>query len=349
VNQDSVRRFLEGQEVGVDVAEIEAELNRIWRHAAEPEEEDEDSPPVLKATTVTLVAATRGPLARTTRNAIDAVVDAHPARLIEVEFGGTDDPRRLTAGVSAQCRITGPGCQVCSEEVKIEAGAETLRRLPPLLRPLIVSDLPAVLWWDAELAPEDRLLDDLLPLFDFVVVDSARLADPVASIGRLRAIDALDLGWLRLLPMRRAFADLLDRVSFEPGAGSQGSVLAEFDAGPREEAARASAHLLAGWLGSRLQVPRDRVEIRRRPRADDREPIARSATLRLPGIEGGITAAVERLGSAPLLRAEVATDHVCVLPRSVRMPRMSEGELLGAALDRCGQDPVLARTLEYLG
>jgi glucose-6-phosphate dehydrogenase assembly protein OpcA len=315
-------------------------------HAAAPAE-DEDSPPLLKATTLTLVAASRGSIARETREAVDAVVDRHPARVMLLEFGGKEEPQRLTAGISAQCRITGPRSQVCSEEVHVNAGAATLQRLPALLRPLLLSDLPAVLWWDADL-DEEGLLDDLRELFGLVVVDSARLEDGVTAFPRMAALRALDLAWLRLLPIRRSFADLVDRVVVEEGAGKNGFVLAEFDPGPSEAGARASAHLVAAWLASRLSIPRDHVEVRRRPRAEDREPLVRSATMRVEGADGEFTATVERLGSAPFLRSELSTGEVCTLPKTSHLRRASQAELLGMALDRCAVDPVLVTALEYL-
>ena len=126
-----------------------------------------------------------------------------------------------------------------------------------VVQPLLISDLPAFIRWRGEPpfgAPE---LEQLVDVVDRLVVDSTEWDDLPFAYGKLaRILDRVavsDIAWARTLGWRIELAGLW------PGIAQAGEV--------RVEGPHAEALLLAGWLGSRLDVelrlvhdPADQVE-----------------------------------------------------------------------------------------
>ena len=145
----------------------------------------------------------------------------------------------------------GTGIGVMRERVEMLIGPEHLERLDTALDPVLVSELPTVLWsphghWEA--------VHSLLHLTDVILVDSDDMDDfdgPSAALDRAaelrRHAYVVDLAWLRTTPWRERLAAAFDH----PGRRRLLAVLDEV--GVRHSAAStASALLLAGWLASRL-------------------------------------------------------------------------------------------------
>ena len=131
------------------------------------------------------------------------LMQSHPSRaiLIRVAAGGDE---RLKADVKAHCWMPmGRRQQICSEQIEIEVSERTASDLPSVLLPLIVSDLPVVLWCRSERVAR-------LPVFKQLSAFAARLIVDVREFRGSR--DALswlsdlsrsascvtDLSWARL-------------------------------------------------------------------------------------------------------------------------------------------------------
>lgn len=114
-----------------------------------------------------------------------------------------------------------------------------------VLRPLLVPDLPVVVWWPNE-APEDLQVDRIGKLADRRITDALGAENPTQAIidrAYYHAKGDTDLAWTRTTRWRALLAAALDQVR-QPVIGA--SVEAATDNAP--------ASLLAAWLELRLGV-----------------------------------------------------------------------------------------------
>ncbi|MFD6418102.1 glucose-6-phosphate dehydrogenase assembly protein OpcA [Streptomyces sp. NPDC060194] len=184
-------------------------------------------------------------------DALRAAEDAsrvHPSRTIVVirRPGRTPRDRQLSR-IDAEVRVgadAGTG-----ETVLLRLYGEVGRHAESVVRPLLLPDVPVVVWWPVE-APEDPRHDPLGRLAARRITDAYAVADPIAALGdraRCHAPGDTDLAWTRLTPWRSMLAAALDQAR----ADVTGAVV-------ESEADNPSAELLARWLAHRLGVPVER-------------------------------------------------------------------------------------------
>jgi len=130
-------------------------------------------------------------------------------------------------------------------------------RLPSLVRPLLVSDLPVYLWWREPLDCESLLLNSLAKAADRIIVDSATLGDQ-----NFKTLESLiqktspwaavsDLSWAALTPWRMLLAGFFDLPELHPYLRQISRV--EFSCiGAGSPHLPTQAALLAAWLSSTL-------------------------------------------------------------------------------------------------
>ena len=180
-------------------------------------------------------------------NRLERVGRYHASRTIlcAVEDGRTT----LDAvAVMSYAEPKGSGIGVMHEQVEIDMGPEHLRGLKTIVDPVVVSELPTVLW-----SPHghDDAVDDLRGLVDVMLLDSDDPPDPDAALARagreLEGAYVVDLAWLRTTPWRERLAASFDT----PARRHALSTLTGFTV-RHQSVSTASALLLAGWLSSRL-------------------------------------------------------------------------------------------------
>ena len=97
------------------------------------------------------------------------------------------------------------------EKVEIDLGPEHLRALQTIVDPVLVSELPTVLW-----SPHGHAeaVDAVCPLIDVMLLDSDDLDDPVDAFARAerlrKHVYMVDLAWLRTTPWRERLAATFD-------------------------------------------------------------------------------------------------------------------------------------------
>ena len=151
----------------------------------------------------------------------------------------------------------GSGLGVMHETVEIDLGPNHLRGLQTICDPVLVSELPTVLW-SPHGHPE--AVDAVCPLVDVMLLDSDDIDDPVDAFARAERLRKhtyiVDLAWLRTTPWRERLAatfDLPERLEALRD-------IEELEIRHRETS-MASALLLAGWLSSRLQWEHSRLRL----------------------------------------------------------------------------------------
>lgn len=146
---------------------------------------------------------------------------------------------------------THSGLGVMHEQVVLDIGPSHVRGLKTVIDPVIVSELPTILW--SPHGHEDAV-EAVRDMVDVMLLDSDELEEPADAIDRaereLEAAYVVDLAWLRTTPWRERVA-----ASFDPSW--RRCKLSEISklAIRHQAGSTASALLLAGWLSSRLGWP----------------------------------------------------------------------------------------------
>lgn len=134
------------------------------------------------------------------------------------------------------------------ETVVVEIGDRHLDDLFTIVDPLVITDLPTLLW-----SPHGHydLLDGLMGLTQAVLIDSVDEPAPREAIDRACALSGqayvVDLAWLRSTPWRERVA-----ASFDPPVLRAELQAIESLTIRHHPDSTVAAMLFAGWLGSRL-------------------------------------------------------------------------------------------------
>jgi hypothetical protein len=181
-------------------------------------------------------------------NRLRGVGRYHASRLIV--FSYEPGRERLDARVSVASEgDPRPGeLSLLRETVVVEIGDRHLDDLYTIADPLVVSDLPTLLW-----SPHGHheVVQELLGLAQAVLLDSVDEPDPHAAIDRARELAAhayiVDLAWLRSTPWRERIATAFDPPAMRPELHTIEALTVRHhpDSG-------IAAMLLVGWLAARL-------------------------------------------------------------------------------------------------
>ena len=248
---------------GVSAQTIERDLRNLWEQMAEVTEA-EHREPVMRACVLNLLVYAPGERSVDEVGQIMAeVTTQHPSRIFVILPNYDAAESALNAWVTAQCHLSGGGHkQVCCEQIMITPEGEGISQLPSLVRPLLVPDLPVVLWWRDVPSFESRVFDELATTSDRVIIDSANLPNPEEGLVELATLinqraqwtAFSDLSWSRLTPWRVSVAAFFDSPDWRAHLARLNRVEIECT---HDHADRHSipsqALLIACWLASRLK------------------------------------------------------------------------------------------------
>jgi glucose-6-phosphate dehydrogenase assembly protein OpcA len=162
------------------------------------------------------------------------------------------EPRRTT--ISALARIGSDmhprrgALAVLRETVVLALGERHLAQLESIVDPLVVADLPTVVWSPSDY---DAAVRALLGLSQVVLLDSVDEPVPIEAIRRahrwLQHARVVDLAWIRTAPWRERLAATFDPPPVRPDLRTIRGVTVRHHSG-----SAAAALLLVGWLAGRL-------------------------------------------------------------------------------------------------
>jgi glucose-6-phosphate dehydrogenase assembly protein OpcA len=147
------------------------------------------------------------------------------------------------------------GFGVMREHVEIDLGPHHLEALQTIVDPVLVSEMPTLVW-----SPHghDEAVRALLSLIDVMLLDSDDLRDPAEAFARAHELAAhayiVDLAWLRTTPWRERLAASFDLPERLARLASVSELQVR-----HHESSSASGLLLAGWMASRLGWERHRL------------------------------------------------------------------------------------------
>jgi glucose-6-phosphate dehydrogenase assembly protein OpcA len=170
-------------------------------------------------------------------------VEENRSTLDAVATVSYEEPRQGTLGVM-------------HETVEIDMGPEHLLALQTIVDPILIAEIPTVVW-SPHGHPE--AVDALIALMDVMLLDSDEMDDPSEAFARAEHLREhayiVDLAWLRTTPWRERLAAAFDLPERRPALWA----ITELEIRHRETS-MASALLLAGWLSSRLQWQHSRLQ-----------------------------------------------------------------------------------------
>jgi len=181
-------------------------------------------------------------------NRLEKVGRYHGSRTIvcSVEEGRTTIDARAT--VTAEDDEPGDTIAVAHEQVRIDVGPEHLAHLASVVDPLVVADLPTLIW-SPHGHPE--AVDGLLRLAQIVLIDSIDEPQTAAAVARAAELRerayVVDLAWLRSTPWRERVAATFDPPQWRPELERISAVTVRF-----QPDSLVAAVLLVGWLAKRL-------------------------------------------------------------------------------------------------
>jgi len=333
----------------VDVHAIQEELDQVrWGLHADGErgEAAEHAAAEARASVCNLVTvvsneAELGVVA----SVLDRLSVTNPSRTLILLAQHTREADKLEAEVSAQER-TESGHRVSTERVILHAHGEPARHLASLATPLLIPDLPVILWWPGRPQFDNPLFDDLCELADRLVVDTdegfdesdlthllgvARRQKAQASIG--------DLNWARLIAWRHVTAQFFDM----PGMLRRLAHIHGVSIFHGSDGLTAQARLLGGWIRSRMATVGIEVPLEFRP-DDSHEHGVHRFHIYTGGEDGPARFSVSRLRGGRL-STQIRLGDQELAERTVRLESRATEELLGIELTLPGHDLLFERAL----
>ncbi len=172
---------------------------------------------------------------------LSGLAERHPSRTI-VLFPQPDAADGLEGEVEVDAYPVGAGRKICTETIRIRLGGRRASAPASVIQPLLLPDLPAFLRWRGLPPFGDDAFESLVSVVDRLIVDSTEWPDLPGSYGDLAGIFhrvvVSDIAWARTSRWRAQLATLW------PGIADVSRI--------RVTGTAAQAHLLAGWLRSRL-------------------------------------------------------------------------------------------------
>lgn len=170
----------------------------------------------------------------------------HGSRTILCSVEGGRRSLDAVAAIAYDAPVDG-GIHPIRERVELELGAEQLQHLDTIVDPILVSELPTMLW-----SPQghEEAVQALLPLTDVILLDSDE--DPSRqglqhAVALRESAYVVDLAWMRTTPWRERLASSFDLPERADALHRLSEVRVRHHPG-----SLASAALLIGWLASRL-------------------------------------------------------------------------------------------------
>ena len=142
-----------------------------------------------------VVVAPRPELVDRAMATVATLASRHPSRAVVLSPTDPDGPSSFDAHIYASCQLPEKGSsEVCTEEILVKVGGELAQHLSSTVAPLLIHDLPVVLWWPddvpfgrpdfAELADEvDRLFVDSGQFRHHGLTRLKGMADAVGNLG----------------------------------------------------------------------------------------------------------------------------------------------------------------------
>ena len=192
----------------VHPANIEEQLQQIWEELVKENK--------MRASLFNLIVYNQLS-ARTDyiRNIVQKIIEKFPCRILFISFDPDASQNYLKTAVSVVTPLDAETTIAC-DNIDIGVAGDNLQKVPFLLLPHIIPDLPVYLLWAEDPSSEHPLFQPLLNMADRVIFDSES-ADNLLSFAKTlldlhsaHKIDIADLNWARTEGWRDLLASTFD-------------------------------------------------------------------------------------------------------------------------------------------
>jgi Glucose-6-phosphate dehydrogenase subunit len=201
--------------------------------------------PFLRTSVLTHLAWVPPEWERQALDTLSGLAERHPSRTILL-LPQPDGEDAIDANLSLHCfRLPGEERSVCTEVIELRLRGRRRDVPASIVAPLVIADLPVFLRWRGLPPFDGGHFQGLVDLVDRLIVDSTEWEDLPGAYESLADVfdrtAVSDIAWARTSRWRQQLASLW------PGIAQVERI--------RVHGTAAQAHLLAGWLRSRLDRP----------------------------------------------------------------------------------------------
>ena len=311
------------------------ELSDLW--VSFGKQDGEQSTGVLRACAMTLVVvADAKEDTAVVGETLASLMRDHPSRAIVVRASGQPGPE-LEARVLAQCwQPPGQGRRICCEQIEISSSTASLGELPGVLLPLLVADLPVILWSRVPRLFGSPAMNELSRIATRTIVDSAAFPDSAGALRLLAASGVAlgDLAWTRLTRWRELVAQIFENPAYAAHLPAIASVTISHPG----NAPTVGVRYMAAWLLLCLERAGSRPDVRWVSTGD-------SCDAGLGRIEFSTADPWVFSASVRKLAGSIAEVRLNDLTTRSVLPEASDYDLLREELSIGGSDPIFEATL----
>ncbi|MEA3212549.1 MAG: hypothetical protein QOE70_5606 [Chthoniobacter sp.] len=232
----------------VEIGQIGKELKKLW---------EGDGGTMTRASLINFAVYCEGAEAgeQNTEFIIEFTRD-HACRALLIIAEPQAAETTIHAWINAHCHLSRAGAkQVCCEQISFVLEGKASNLIPNIVFANLDSDLPLVLWWQAEFP--DPLDGRFWALVDRLVFDSQKWVEPTKqfkllldSLARTESRLAMcDLNWTRSLHLRQALAQMFDHLENRRILDGMTTITISY-----APDFRSTALLLVGWFAAQLKL-----------------------------------------------------------------------------------------------
>ena len=223
------------------MAEALTSVREIERELSELRIDQEAGAPYQRTSVMTHTAWVPPEWVEAAEDVLSGLAERHPSRTV-VLFPEPDADDGLDADVDVDVYPVGGGRKICTETIRVRLRGERSHAPASVVQPLLLPDLPAFLRWRGMPPFGEAHFEGLVDVVDRLIVDSTEWPDLPASYASLNEIfdrvAVSDIAWARTSRWRPHLATLWPEIANVKRLRVTGTA--------------AQAHLLAGWMRSRL-------------------------------------------------------------------------------------------------
>lgn len=239
--------------IDIKIPDIEKELDKLWESPKEKKQ--------IKACLFTLIIYAHEPRRiKYLQDLVDTILDKFPCRIIFIKADNTAKQNYLHVNV-ANVLSGKESTPIACDQITIEASKSQLFRIPYIVIPHIVPDLPVYLLWSQTPFEEHDIFPALQPYASRVIFDSEcsdnlnRFCQEMQLNLDVLKMDVMDINWALVSNWRDMLVQLFDTPQKLDFLKDCKSLTISYNDTKTEtlQHPEIRAMYLQGWIASRLQ------------------------------------------------------------------------------------------------